>query len=133
MLTIFKKVNTKLLGILAGLLLLVACFMPWVLIHSKGLVVAGMQAAGTSYGKPGLLHLFLLVFYIPFTLTNKLWAKRMNLLIVALNFSWMLRNFLIIGICRGGECPEKQIGIYLVLIACILMLLTALFPNMSKK
>jgi hypothetical protein len=128
-----NKINSKHIGLVAGLLLIIACYMPWVLIHSRDLVITGMQAAGTSYGKPGLLHLILLVFYFPFTLTNKLWAKRMNLLVVALNLSWMLRNFLIIGICRGGECPDKQVGFYLVSVACFLMLLTALFPSVSKK
>ena len=35
-----------------------AVFFPWVVIESKNIVVSGMQSAGTTYGKPGLLSLF---------------------------------------------------------------------------
>ena len=51
-----------LVGYVAGLLLLVACFLPWVTIESRGVVVSGMDAGGTSFGKPGSGHLFFLFF-----------------------------------------------------------------------
>jgi hypothetical protein len=54
-------------------------------------------------------------------------------LIVALNIAWAVRNFFIISMCREGECPEKQIGLWLVLIASSLMLIAALFPSMELK
>ena len=127
------KLSLSWLGLCAGLLLAIGCWMPWVIIESKNLVITGMQTAGTSYGKPGVLHLFFLSFYILFTLIPKIWAKRLNLLVVALNASWMIRNFFIIGICRGGECPVRQTGLYLVALASILMLFAALFPSFKEK
>jgi hypothetical protein len=117
------------LGIAAVLLLVIACFMPWVLIPSKQLVISGMDASGTRYGKPGYLHLLLGFFYLIFTLIPAVWAKRFNLLVVAFNLAWTLRNFLILSLCRGGECPERQAGLYLVAMAGVLMLVAALFPK----
>jgi len=117
------------LGIAAVLLLVIACFMPWVLIPSKQLVISGMDASGTRYGKPGYLHLLLGFFYLVFTLIPAVWAKRFNLLVVAFNLAWTLRNFLILSLCRGGECPERQAGLYLLAMAGVLMLVTALFPK----
>ena len=117
------------LGIAAVLLLVIACFMPWVLIPSKQLVISGMDASGTRYGKPGYLHLLLGFFYLIFTLIPAVWAKRFNLLVVAFNLAWTLRNFLILSLCRGGECPERQAGLYLVAMAGGLMLVAALFPK----
>ncbi len=117
------------LGIAAVLLLVIACFMPWVLIPSKQLVISGMDASGTRYGKPGYLHLLLGFFYLIFTLIPAVWAKRFNLLVVAFNLAWALRNFLILSLCRGGECPERQAGLYLVAMAGVLMLVAALFPK----
>ncbi|NBX11599.1 MAG: hypothetical protein EBQ65_08435 [Chitinophagaceae bacterium] len=127
------KLNLTWLGVSAGLLLAIGCWMPWVIIESQNLVITGMQTVGTSYGKPGVLHLIFFSFYLLFTLIPKIWAKRFNILVVALNASWMIRNFLIIGICRGGECPERQIGLYLVAIASVLMLVAALFPSLKEK
>jgi len=49
--------------------------------------------------------------YLLFTFIPRVWAKRWNLLIVALNISWAARNYFIISACSGGECPEKKSGI----------------------
>jgi len=35
-------------------------------------------------------------------------------------------------LCRGGECPTRQLGFYLVAIASIGMLLASLFPPATK-
>ena len=117
------------LGIAAVLLLVIACFMPWVSISSKQLVISGIDASGTRYGKPGYLHLLLGFFYLIFTLIPAVWAKRFNLLVVAFNLAWTLRNFLILSLCRGGECPQRLTGLYLVALAGVLMLIAALFPK----
>ena len=51
------------IGVGSVLLLALACTMPWVLIPSKQLVISGIDASGTRYGKPGYLHLLLGFFY----------------------------------------------------------------------
>ena len=117
------------LGLAAALLLALACTMPWVLIPSKQLIISGIDAEGTRYGKPGYLHLLLGTFYLIFTLVPAVWAKRANLLVVAFNMAWTIRNFLILSLCRGGECPQRLTGMYLLLLASVLMLVAALFPK----
>lgn len=106
--------------------------MPWVLIPSKQLVISGIDASGTRYGKPGYLHLLLGFFYLLFTLVPAVWAKRANLLVVAFNLAWTIRNFLILSLCRGGECPQRLSGLYLLAIASILMLIAALLPKKTS-
>lgn len=120
------------LGIASVILLALACAMPWVLIPSKQLIISGIDATGTRYGKPGYLHLLLGFFYLVFTLVPAVWAKRANLLVVAFNMAWTIRNFLILSLCRGGECPERLSGMYLLLLASVLMLLAALFPKKTS-
>ncbi|MFM8806739.1 MAG: hypothetical protein ACKOD1_05195 [Sphingomonadales bacterium] len=117
------------LGLAAVLLLAIACTMPWILIPSKQLIISGIEAEGTRYGKPGYLHLLLGTFYFIFTLVPTVWAKRANLLVVAFNMAWTIRNFLILSLCRGGECPQRLTGMYLLLLASVLMLVAALFPK----
>jgi hypothetical protein len=123
----------KWIGLLAVILLVVSCFVPWVIIPSKNIIVSGVDSAGTNFGKPGYAHFVLGFFFIIFHLIPKLWAKRINLLIVALNLAWAVRNYFIISMCREGECPEKQTGLWLVLTASVLMLIAALLPDIKLK
>ena len=118
------------MGILAVLLQVAAAFLPWVYIESKELALTGLDTTGTNYGKPSYLHILFAAFFLLFTLIPRLWAKRVNLLVVALNLAWALRNFFMVSSCQGGECPVKKAGLFLSLLASVLMLLSALFPDM---
>jgi len=120
----------KWMGILAVLLQVAAAFLPWVYIESKELILTGLDTTGTNYGKPSYLHILFAAFFLLFTLIPRLWAKRVNLLVVALNLAWALRNFFMVSSCQGGECPVKKAGLFLSLLASVLMLLSALFPDM---
>ena len=123
----------KWIGLFAVILLVVSCFLPWVNIVSKNIVVSGVDSTGTNFGKPGYTHFVMSFFFIIFHFIPRLWAKRVNLLIVALNIAWAIRNYFIISMCREGECPEKQIGLWLVLLASVLVLIAALFPDIKLK
>jgi len=118
-------------GIAAAVLLIISCFIPWVVIQSKNIIVRGIDAAGTTYGKPGYFHLFMSLFFLLFSFIPRVWAKRSNLLIVAMNFAWALRNYFAITACEGGDCPVKKSGIYLMVLASVIMLGAALFPDMK--
>ena len=120
----------KWIGILAVLLQIAAAFLPWVYIESKELTLTGLDTTGTNYGKPSYLHIIFAAFFLVFTLIPRLWAKRVNLLVVALNLAWAMRNFFMVSSCQGGECPVKKAGLFLSFAASILMLLSALFPDM---
>jgi len=123
----------KWIGLFAVILLIVSCFLPWVIIPSKNIVVSGVESTGTNFGKPGYNHFVLSFFFIIFHFIRRLWAKRSNLLVVALNIAWAIRNYFIISMCREGDCPEKQIGLWLVLFASVLILVAALFPDIQLK
>lgn len=123
----------KWLGVAAAIALIVACYMPWVVVESKDIVVSGVASTGTNFGKPGYFHLFFAGLYVLFVLVNRLWSKRVNIFISAFNVAWALRNFAIISACSGGECPTKQAGLYVVLISSILMLLSVLFSGAKES
>lgn len=120
-------------GLLSAVALAVAAFMPWVIIESKGLTLTGVDTTGTNYGKPAYFHFVLAVLFVFFTLVPRLWAKRANLPVVAVNIAWALRNFFILASCQAGECPVRQWGIWLSLGASVLMLMSALFPDMELR
>lgn len=110
------------LSVLAGLLTALACFLPWLGIESKEMVITGMDTTGTKFGKPGLLHLVLTSVYLIFSLVPKAWGQRANLLVVAVNAAWFIRNFFMLSVCSGGECPVRLYGFYLLLVGSIGMM-----------
>lgn len=125
--------NMKWVGILAVSLLVFSCFLPWIVVTGPNISAGGMDAGGTNFGKPGYFHLFFALLFLTFHLIPRLWAKRANLVVVALNMAWAIRNFFILAICRGGDCPERFLGLWLMLLASVLMLLAALFPDVKMN
>jgi len=118
-------------GIVAVVLLVISCFLTWVVIVSRNIIVTGVNAEGTNYGKPGYFNLLMTLFFLVFTLTPKIWAKRVNLLVTAMNLAWAVRNYFIISACSAGDCPEKHAGIFLLLLASVLMLVSSLLPDLK--
>ena len=125
--------HSQLIGIIAVLALIGICFVPWSFIPSKNIVITGFQSAGTDFGRPGYLNIILSTVCLLFFAIPKIWAKRANVFIAAINLAWAIRNYFIISMCREGDCPEKQIGLWLVLLASILILIAALFPDIQLK
>jgi hypothetical protein len=123
----------KWLGLAAAIALIVSCFMPWVVIESKDIVVSGVDSTGTNFGKPGYFHLFIAGLYIVFVLVNRLWSKRVNMFLSAFNVAWAVRNFAIVSACYGGECPDKKAGLYLSLIASVVMIVSVLSTGAKEK
>lgn len=116
---------------MSAIVLIVACFMPWVHITPANLTISGVETEGTRFGKPAYIHFILVGLIILFSFIRTIWAKRFNLLFAALNLAWAIKNFVIITKCEAGECPERQTGLYLVLVASIALLITTFFPNMK--
>lgn len=123
----------KWIGLLAALALITACFFPWVFIESKNIIVSGIESTGTNFGRPAYFHFLLAVFYIVFNFIPTVWAKRWNLLVVALNIAWAVRNYLLISTCAAGDCPEKRPALFIVLISSLVMLIAALFPKVELE
>lgn len=119
------------IGVLSGSVLIISCFLPWVFLHDVNIVISGTDTTGTRYGEPAYNHFILVFFILAFTFIHKIWAKRWNLAVAALNLAWAIRNFILLSRCEAGECPEIRIGLYLVLITSIILLTTTFFPNIK--
>jgi hypothetical protein len=116
----------KPLGALSALLLVFACFRPWVIIASRNLVVTGMETTGTNYGKPGLGHIIFAVIFLALIFIPKVWSRRLNMFFMAFNVAWAFKNLLLISACYYGECPVKQTALYALPVLSVIMLLTVL-------
>lgn len=123
----------KWVGILAAMIVIGSCFFPWVIIDSKNIIITGIDASGTNFGKPGYFNFLLCAVYVLLALIPKVWASRTNLFFSTLNLAWSFRNFILLARCEGGECPSRQPALVIILVASLLMLVALLFTPLSTK
>ena len=121
---------TKWMGIGAAIVLVIACFFPWVTIPGIG-TISGVEAP-ERFGKPAYFHFFAIALYFAGLLINKLWAKYMAVVACAFNIAWAMRSFTFSS-CEGGICPEKHIALYVILITSILMMISSALTKFDQK
>ncbi len=122
---------SQFIGCLAVILLAGVCYLPWSFIPERNIIVTGMKATGTMYGKPGLMHLILGVILILLFMINKVWAKRSNVFIAAVNLAWSIRNYILLSTCYMGECPTLKIALLLAFLLCLIILVMSFLPDLK--
>jgi hypothetical protein len=123
----------KWLSILAAIALITCCFFPWIVVTGKSIIISGIDASNTNYGRPGYINLVLSILYIFLMLIPRIWARRCNLGVAAINTAWTFRNYLILTRCEMGDCPPVMDAFYIYIISSILMLAGALLTDTGKK
>lgn len=129
----FNMRYSRWLAICSAILLVISFYLPWFSIPSRQIIVTGFNTSGTRWSPPANFHLIVTGIYLALVFIPVIWVKRLNIFIAAINLSWAIGNFLRMSACIAGECPEKHSGIYLALLATILMLLASFFPNVKLK
>jgi hypothetical protein len=121
------------IGIAAALLLVAACFMPWAYFPDLGKDFTGFFSEKNMYGRPGKVLIFFSGIEILLFLIPKVWAKRTNIIVSALAIAFAIKSYILYTSCYGGLCPDKKIGIFLVLAATLISLVAALLPDLPVK
>ena len=93
----------------------------------------GFETENNVYGKPGKIFIYICIIAIAFFLTPKVWAKRWNVLICTIILAYAVKSFILFSACYRGICPEKQPGIWLMLVSACLTLVFALLPDLKIK
>ncbi|MEO5681538.1 MAG: hypothetical protein ABIQ88_02795 [Chitinophagaceae bacterium] len=125
---------SKWIGLLSVIVVIVICHTVWVYVPSVQLEIGGMFSSGKqNFGKPGLMNIICsagagILFLLP-----QIWAKRTNIFFCGFNIAWAIRNYIILSRCYGGECPEKKMSLYILLVASACMLLMAFIPAIEIK
>ena len=131
--TYLRRMAMRWLSILMAIAVITACFFPWVIIENRNIYFGGFDSTNANYGKPGLLHVVLCSIVIVLLLIGRIWSIRIAFIFCAVNIAWALRNYVIISACRGGECPQKQAALYIVLVCSLLLPLWLLFIKPKNK
>ena len=120
-------------GIIAAVVLMASCFIPWSYYPDIDKTFTGFFSQANAYGKPGKAIIFFSVLSIILFIIPKIWAKRFNVLVTAITIAYCVRSFVLFTSCAGGVCPEKKIGVFLILICSAIMLASSLLPDLKLK
>lgn len=121
----------KAIGLFACVALIVSCFLPWAFYPDLNKSFTGFFSEQNMYGKPGIAFSFFAVISVIVIFINKIWAKRTLIFVAALNLGYLLKTYVIFTSCYKGYCPEKQYGLYCVIISSIVLLLISFFPDIK--
>jgi hypothetical protein len=121
------------IGIAAALLLIAACFMPWAYFPDLGKDFTGFFSEKNIYGRPGKVLIFFSVVEILLFTVPRVWAKRANIFVTVLAIAFAIKSYILYTSCYGGICPDKRVGIFMVLGSAIIALLAALLPDLPVR
>lgn len=121
----------KAIGLFACVALIVSCFLPWAFYPDLNKSFTGFFSEQNMYGKPGIAFSFFAIISVIVIFINKIWAKRTLIFVAALNLGYLLKTYVIFTSCYKGYCPEKQYGLYCVIISSIVLLLISFFPDIK--
>ena len=123
------------LGVIACVALIASCFMNWAYFENgmeKG-HFTGFYSFQNYYGKPGRFLVGMGVIALVLMLLPKLWAKRTNLFVCALTVGYSIKTVILYSGCYYAYCPQREAGIYLMVVASIVMLVASVFPELTVK
>ena len=121
----------KVIGLLAAIALFASCYMPWAYYPDLQKSFTGFFTEKNIYGRPGVVFTFFAAVSIILIFINKIWAKRILIFIQALNIGYLLKTYVIFTSCYKGYCPEKEYGLYWVIISSVVLLVISFFPDIK--
>ncbi len=122
---------TQWIGVGAALLVIVGCFLPWAYFPDLREDFTGFFSEQNRYGRPGKVLIVFGGVEILLFLIRKVWAKRANLFTAAVTVAYSIRCFILYTGCYKGMCPERRLGIFLVLGGAVIALAASLLPDLS--
>jgi uncharacterized membrane protein YjjP (DUF1212 family) len=123
----------KLTGFLACLLLAISCFLPWAYYPDLHKSFTGFFSEQNMYGRPGKVFVFFAISSLILIFINKIWAKRTLIFFAALNIGYLLKTYVIFTSCYNTYCPQKQYGLYLLILSSVVLMIVSFFPDLKLQ
>ncbi|HEV3250761.1 MAG TPA: hypothetical protein VGZ71_07400 [Puia sp.] len=121
------------IGIAAAIVLIIACFLPWTYYPDLDKTFTGFFTEKNVYGKPGKVLLVLAGTAIFLFSVPRQWAKRINIFFGAMTVAYTIKTYILFTACYRGFCPEKKVGIFLLLITSLVLLIASLLPEIRLR
>jgi hypothetical protein len=123
----------KITGFITCTLLVISCFLPWAYYPDLHTSFTGFYSEQDMYGKPGKVFIFFAVCCLALILINKVWAKRTCIFFAAFNTGYLIKTYVLFTSCYNTICPQKQYGLYLLILSSVILMIVSVFPNMKLK
>jgi len=120
-------------GIIAALLLIFFCFLPWAYYPDLQQNFSGFYSKQNNYGKPGIAFVFLSVIAITLFGITKIWSRRVNQFIAVLIFAYALKTYFLFAACYQGICPQIKMGLIGVPVFSFIILISSLLSKAKIK
>ncbi|WP_416438291.1 hypothetical protein [Phnomibacter sp. MR] len=120
------------IGLAVSVTLIASCFMHWTWYPDIQKYFTGFFTEKNYYGKPAYFLVSMGSIGVLAHAYRKVWLYRVNLAASGLAMAFAIRTFLLFTSSYDGYIPEKQLGIYVMLFAAILNIVTAM-TSMDKK
>ena len=121
----------KIIGLICCIVLIVACFLPWTYHADLDKNFTGFFSEKNAYGKPGKTFIFLTLVSIVLILVPRIWAKRTHIIVAGVTVAYAIKSYILFTSCYNAYCPEKKLGIYLVMFTSFALLAVAILPDMK--
>ena len=121
----------KQIGILACLLLVIGSLSPLAYYPDLHQSFTGFYSEKNMYGRPGKVFTFIAVVSVVLIFVNKIWAKRTLIFIAAINIGYLIKTYVVFTSCYNTICPEIKYGLVLLIAGTVLLMISALFPDMK--
>ncbi len=121
----------KQIGFIACAFLFITCFLPWTYYADLHKNFTGFFSEQNQYGKPGMFFTFSAVASAILIYLDKIWAKRTHIFLAAVTIGYLIKTFVLYASCYNAYCPEKKLGIYLLIVSCVVLLVVSIFPDLA--
>jgi hypothetical protein len=112
-------------GFAACVAVIVSCFFNWTWYPDIQKYFTGFFSENNYLGKPGILLCIVYSLSGLAYLINKTWSLRVNLGLAAIGMAYGVAKFLQFTAGYDGFVPEKQPAIFVMLVAALVNLITA--------
>lgn len=107
--------------------------MPWAYYPDLNKDFTGFFSENNHYGKPGKVFIFFALLSIMLFIIPTVWAKRLNQFVGVLAVAYTAKNYFLFTSCYAGTCPEKKFGLFILIVASLILLVAAMLPDMRLK
>lgn len=128
------KMNGKhWMGLIACAALIGASFLHWTFYPDIQKYFTGFFTEKNYYGRPGIFLCFFAGIGMLSYITRKVWLTRINLIAGGLCAGYAIKSFLLFVSSYDGYVPQRQVGIYIMLVAALVNMVAALITVSTPK
>jgi hypothetical protein len=122
---------SKWIGMASCILLIAVCFMPWTYHADVQKNFTGFFSQNDAYGTPGKYFVFFSVLIFVLIFLQKTWAQRVHLFVAGIMVAYAVKTYILYTSCYNAYCPEKKLGIFLVVSFSVIIFASSLFSDIK--